>query len=268
VSLAVLPRAGRELAVVAVRDGGRVDVRVTPNAVGRYEGGDLGIGPTLRPQILQVHPGTPAASAGLERLDVIVAVDGQRGLPQEQIIERIRASAERPFVLTIERGGAERDVSVTAEPSGGVLRIGASISPWEVRHVDPNALEAVRLSVVQNWNNTLLIGRTLRGLVTRDTPVRQLMGPIGIAELSGTSAAMGLGALLSMMAMLSLNLGLLNLLPIPVLDGGHIAILAVEGLARRNLSDRVKERVLLAGAAAIVLLMVTVIYNDIARLMR
>jgi regulator of sigma E protease len=94
------------------------------------------------------------------------------------------------------------------------------------------------------------------------------MGPVGIAELSGNMAVLGWTALLSFMAMISLNLGLINLLPVPVLDGGHIAILAVEGLARRDLSVRVKERVLMAGAAMLVLLMVTVIYNDVARLLR
>ena len=124
------------------------------------------------------------------------------------------------------------------------------------------------MSLQQNWDNTVLIGKTLRGLFTRDTPVRQLMGPVGIAELSGTAAEIGWSALFNLMAMISLNLGLLNLVPVPVLDGGHIAILAVEGLARRDLSIRVKERMLMAGAALIVLLMVTVIYNDISRILR
>jgi regulator of sigma E protease len=94
------------------------------------------------------------------------------------------------------------------------------------------------------------------------------MGPVAIAEMSGTAAELGWQALFAFMAMISLNLGLLNLMPVPVLDGGHIVILAVEGLARRDLSVRVKERVLLAGAAMIILLMVTVIFNDVARLLR
>jgi regulator of sigma E protease len=86
--------------------------------------------------------------------------------------------------------------------------------------------------------------------------------------MSGSAAHSGWLPLLNLMAMISLNLGLLNLVPVPVLDGGHIAILAVEGLARRDLSVRVKERILMVGAALIVLLMVTAIYNDIARLLR
>ena len=98
--------------------------------------------------------------------------------------------------------------------------------------------------------------------------MKQLMGPVAIAELSGSAAQLGWIYVFELMAMISLNLGLLNLLPVPVLDGGQIAILAVEGLFRRDLSLQVKERILMVGAALIVLLMVTVIYNDIARLVR
>ena len=101
-----------------------------------------------------------------------------------------------------------------------------------------------------------------------ELPVRQLMGPVAIAELSGSAAQLGFAALFQFMSMISLNLGLINLLPVPVLDGGHIAILAVEGVTRRDLSVRVKERILIAGSALIVLLMVTVIYNDVMRLFR
>ena len=94
------------------------------------------------------------------------------------------------------------------------------------------------------------------------------MGPVAIAEMSGNAAQVGWIAIFNLMAMISLNLGLLNLVPVPVLDGGHIAILAIEGVARRDLSLRIKERMLMAGAAMIVLLMVTVIFNDISRLLR
>jgi regulator of sigma E protease len=92
-----------------------------------------------------------------------------------------------------------------------------------------------------------------------------LMGPVAIADLSGTAAAQGWVQLFSLMAMISLNLGLLNLMPIPVLDGGHIAILAMEGLSRRDFSMRVKEKMLLVGFALLLMLMGTVIYNDLTR---
>ena len=94
------------------------------------------------------------------------------------------------------------------------------------------------------------------------------MGPLSIATMTGQAAQLGWVSLFTFMAMISLNLGLINLMPVPVLDGGHIVILTVEGLARRDLSVRVKERILMVGAAMIVLLMVTVIYNDVVRLFK
>ena len=92
------------------------------------------------------------------------------------------------------------------------------------------------------------------------------MGPLGIAEVAGGAASVGWAALFGTMAMISLNLGLLNLMPVPVLDGGHIAILAMEGLSRRDFSMRVKEKMLLAGFVLLLTLMVTVIYNDLMRI--
>ena len=125
--------------------------------------------------------------------------------------------------------------------------------------------EAAKLSVQRNYEFGGDIFRTLVGLLTRETSPKQLTGPLGIAQLSGDAAALGWVALFSLMATISLNLGILNLLPIPVLDGGHIFIMALEGLARRDFSTKVKESLLLAGFAVLMLLMVTVIYNDLTR---
>jgi regulator of sigma E protease len=128
-------------------------------------------------------------------------------------------------------------------------------------------VEAVKLSFKQNWEWTTLIFRTLGGLFTRETSVKQLMGPVAIADLSNTAAKQESWIpLFQLMAMISLNLGLLNLMPIPVLDGGHIAILALEGISRRDFSMKVKEKMLLAGFVLLLMLMVTVIYNDLMRI--
>jgi regulator of sigma E protease len=130
----------------------------------------------------------------------------------------------------------------------------------------PGPLEAVRLSVEHNIESSGIIFRTLAGLFTGETSVRQLQGPVGIAQLSGESAQEGFITLLSLMAMLSINLGILNLMPVPVLDGGHILIMALEGIARRDFSMQVKEKMLLAGFVVLMMLMVTVIYNDLTRI--
>jgi len=263
----ILLKANREISLVVQRDGQSVSLLATPDAEGRYDLGTLGISAQQRPQVTYVTPDSPAERAGLQSGDVVLAVDGTRGVPQQEIIERIQNS-EGPVTFTMERADGTVELQVTPEVDAGVRRIGVLLSPFEVEHIDPTLLEAFRLSAEENWATTLLIGRTLRGLFTRDTPVGQLVGPLGMADLSGSAAELGWQALFGFMAMLSINLAVLNLLPVPVLDGGHIAILAVEGLARRDLSVRVKERMLLAGAALIVLLMVTVIYNDVARFLR
>ena len=266
--LDVLTRAGRQMTLLVARDDGQVSVNVTPTAVGRYEAGDIGVDAVKRPQIMLVNPGTPADAGGLQRGDVLVAVGGDRSLTQERVIETIRAHAGQPLPIVVERAGSEVALSVVPEGSMGSATIGVQLSPYETRRIDPGLLEAFRLSAAQNWESTKLVGRTVRGLVTTETPVRQLMGPVAIAEMSGMAAERGLADLFNLMAMISLQLGLLNLMPIPVLDGGHILILLVEGVARRDFSVKVKERILTIGAVAIILLMVTVLFNDIARLLR
>jgi regulator of sigma E protease len=263
-----LPKANKELELSVLRDGQIQTIHITPRAAGKYEIGEVGIFPIMRPQFTQVNPGGPADRAGVRRGDVVVGLEGTRAAPRDQIIERIRSSPGQPIRFTIERAGEEQELTVVPESDGGIGMIRVVLSYFEVKRVDPGPIEALKLSARQNWDNTVLIGKTLAGLITRETPVRQLMGPIAIAELSGSAAELGIIELLNLMAMISLNLGLLNLMPVPVLDGGQIAILAWEGLVRRDLSVRAKERILLAGAALIVLLMVTVIYNDISRLMR
>jgi regulator of sigma E protease len=266
--LAVLPKANREITLVVERSGGYVDVVVTPEAEGRFELGSLGVAPVLRPQVILVTPGSPAERGGLRARDVMVAFNGERGLGREDLIARIQQHPETAVVFTVERDGREIDLAITPERSGDIGLIGAQIVALETRRIDPTLTQAVALSVEQNWEGAKLIGTTLAGLFTRETPVNQLMGPVAIAEMSGATAQIGWVALFGLMSMISLNLGILNLMPIPVLDGGHIAILMLEGLARRDFSVKVKERILFAGFALILMLMVTVIFNDVARLLR
>jgi regulator of sigma E protease len=157
------------------------------------------------------------------------------------------------------------EFTVTPRAEGNVGRIGIGIAD-ETRRIQPGPLKAVQMSVAQTWEISGLIIKTLAGLLSGATSPKQLMGPVGIAQLSGESAEQGWLPLLLLMAQLSLNLGLLNLLPIPVLDGGHITIMAFEGIARRDFSVKVKERMLFAGFVLLLLLMVTVIYNDLTRI--
>lgn len=267
-SMQVLPRAGRQLRLTIERNGAVIEQEVVPASVsvGRFEMGDIGIIPEMRPQIVSVIPGEAAAEAGLRGGDIVLAVGEEQPVTQPRVIEIIRAHEEQPLAFQILRDGEPRTVTVTPRRVGDLVRIGATINPYETRTVDPTLVGAFRLSVEQNWKWTTLIGTTLVGLFTRDTPVSQLMGPVAIAGLSGDAAEAGWIQLFSLMAMISLNLGLINLMPIPVLDGGHITILALEGLSRRDFSMKVKEKMLLAGFVLLLMLMVTVIYNDLARI--
>ena len=227
--------------------------------------GDLGVGPVMEPQIRSVNPGEPADLAGILTDDVIEAVEGE-ALKSDDLIARIHASAGQPLRLTIRRDDASRDIMVTPALVGDIGLIGVSISPFLVRIVEPSFGEAVVMSFERNLEWSGLIFETLVGLFTAETSPRQLVGPVGIAQLSGGAAELGFVALLSLMSMISLNLGILNLLPVPVLDGGHIVIMALEGVSRRDFSMRAKERMLLVGLVVIMTLMVTVIYNDLTRI--
>jgi regulator of sigma E protease len=211
--------------------------------------------------------GNPAERAGFKTGDIVVAVNGERMTSTEQLRNAIAGNPGRAITTTILRQGAEQEVIVTPalDSSENIGKIGVSITE-EKKVIQPGPVEAVKMSVERNVQLTAMIFQTLWGLVTRETSPKQLMGPVGIAQLSGESAQLGWIALFSLMASISLNLGILNLLPIPVLDGGHIVIMALEGVARRDFSMRVKEKMLLAGFVVLMMLMVTVIYNDLTRI--
>ena len=192
-------------------------------------------------------------------------IDGEP-VAGNELVERISGSADTPLEMTLRRGEGLERVTVTPVARGDRAVIGVGFSEFEFRVVEPGLIEAFGMSLERNYEWSGLIFRTLWGLLTAETSPRQLVGPVGIAQLSGGAAQVGWVALFSLMAMISLNLGILNLLPIPVLDGGHIFIMAMEGVTRRDFSMRAKERMLMAGLVVLMMLMVTVIYNDLTRI--
>ncbi|MFH1731572.1 MAG: RIP metalloprotease RseP [Planctomycetota bacterium] len=265
VFMAVLPKANREVRMVVRRDGLDRTLLVTPDAQTKYEIGDIGVLPEIHPQVISVSPGDPAAEAGVQIGDVVLGVDDRMGVNRAELIEYIQQHDGAPITLHLDRAGGRVDLTLTPRLRGDVSIIGAILSIYEVRTIEPGPLQAIQLSLERNWEWSRLIVQTLVGLFTRETSVKQLMGPVAIAEMSGGAAELGWLALFNLMALISLNLGLLNLMPIPVLDGGHITILALEGLARRDFSMRVKEKLLIGGFVLLLMLMVTVIYNDLTR---
>jgi regulator of sigma E protease len=257
-------RPSRDIPITLDRGGRTVTVSARSTA-DRYEVGDIGVLPNVSPRVQSISAGDPADRAGLKVGDVVVAINGEPVVFASRLSETTWKSAGKQLDLLIRRDGVERHISVTPELRGDRGLIGAGIVN-QSKSFTPTPLEAVRMSVVQNWESSGAIFKTLVGLFTGETSVRQLQGPVGIAQLSGESARAGWVELLALMAMISLNLGILNLMPVPVLDGGHILIMALEGVARRDFSMAVKEKMLLAGFAVLMVLMVTVIYNDLTRI--
>ena len=265
--MAVATRANRPVRLTIERDGQRIERQVTPAAIDRYETGAIGVLPVTHPQIAEVRAGQPGAEAGLRGGDIVMTAGGEANVNRARLIELIRAHEGKPLPLEVLRGDARVTVTLVPRLIDQQVIIGATITEAEFKTVEPGPVEAVKLSLKQNWEWTTLIFETLGGLFTRQTSVKQLMGPVAIADLSGTAAQQDSWIpLFQLMAMISLNLGLLNLMPIPVLDGGHIAILALEGVSRRDFSMKVKEKMLLAGFVLLLMLMVTVIYNDLMRI--
>ena len=262
---AMMLAAGREIEVVLVRDGAVQTLRFTPDLIEKYHAADLGVRPMMRMRLGQLEPGEPAERAGMQVGDVILAIDGVP-MDAERVLSSIRGSIGKPLTIRVRRGTEEREFTVTPIAKDGNGRIGFAPRAETQTVRAASLLDAVRLSYAHNLDSAGLVFKTLRGLFLGQASPKQLTGFIGIAQASGAMAAEGAAALFMFMAMLSMNLAILNLLPIPMLDGGHIFIMLLEGLARRDFSLRVKERLLMVGFALVMTLMVTVIYNDLMRI--
>ena len=211
-----------------------------------------------------MQPEGAADKAGVKTNDVVLAVNGQPITFSYHLKEAIAKHPEQQITLTILRDGKQQTIQATPARNGNEGLLGIGIADETVK-IKPGIGQAITLSLQKNYEYSGLIFQTLWGLFSGETSPKQLMGPVAIAQLSGEAASLSWIALFGLMASISLNLGLLNLMPIPVLDGGHITIMALEGLARRDFSMRVKEKMLLAGFVLILMLMVTVIYNDLTR---
>ena len=258
-------KPNRDIDLSFLRDGNTLSTTLRSSAEGKYEVGDIGVFPNATPIVASLIKGDVAEKAGLKPGDLLLAVDGQPMTQPSQLTEAISKNAGKQTDILIKRSGQEMHINVTPERRGDRGMIGIYFGQ-QTKSFKPGPLEAIQLSIQRNIEFGGLIFKTLGGLFVGTTSPRQLMGPVAIAQLSGESAALGVIPLLTLLASISLNLGLLNLMPIPVLDGGHILIMALEGIARRDFSAQVKEKMLLAGFVLILLLMVTVIYNDLTRI--
>jgi regulator of sigma E protease len=230
----------------------------------------LGFAP-VKPIIDDVALGMPAKRAGLREGDFVRTVDGQPIEWWGEFTERVRGSNGKPVALDVERHGQLIHTVVTPEAAAGehgetVYQIGVLVH-YDAAYRRVAVPEAVRHASVQTYetiNETLgVVGRLLSGRVS----VKQLQSVVGISRAAGQAVRKGTQAVISLMVLISVNLGILNLLPIPILDGGSILLLAIEGSLRRDLSMAFKERFVQVGLVFLLVLFAYVMYNDVMRLL-
>lgn len=221
---------------------------------------------TVEASIGAVTPDSAAAAAGLLPGDRILRIDGREITGFSELAERVGNGGGRPMTLQLARDGALRSVSVTpravALPDGQTaFRLGVAAPPPQRRAVGPT--EALWVGVVDSWTLTVLTLQGVGRLFVGDG-LDQVGGPVRIAQLSADVGNLGPAALLRFMALLSINLGLLNLFPIPVLDGGHLLFFAAEAVLRRPLNARLRMVATQAGMLLLLGLMVLLTFNDLS----
>lgn len=265
-AISTLP--GHLLSVVVNRNGQEVSLSV-PSGQSMEE--IFGY-PADRLLVGSVSPGMPAEKSGLKDGDEIVRVDGKNLASPIEFPPLVQASQGKPLNLTINRSGNTLPIEVRPQRVGvkngvALWQIGIAIQSGDVveRRLPVGAafVESLGTNAMMVRQISYVVLELFRGNIS----LKQLEGPLGIARDSGRAAKQGVGALLQLMAMIGMNLAVLNLLPIPPLDGGHILLLFIEGTIRRDLSVRVKERFVTVSMVFLLLVFAIVMYNDVLRLL-
>jgi regulator of sigma E protease len=223
--------------------------------------GRAGIAFGTEPVVGRVMPNTPAALAGVRAGDRILTADRKPVASLETFAKISDDAKTKPIALDLARGAQRVHVIVAPTADADLAVSRGIIRPTKL--IKLGLLPALRYSAEENWKSLRLAMSALGRLFRPEGSIKELSGPINIARISGMVVQEGWLPTIMLMALISLQLGVMNLLPIPVLDGGHIMILLIEGIARRDLSLRVKERIQQVGFAALATLMIVVIYNDV-----
>jgi regulator of sigma E protease len=255
-------------------DGSVVTARIHPDALEQRAKAAQSLQPYRAAVVGQVLPGRPAARAGVEPGDTITAVNGLPVTQWYDLLEVLQKNGQQPIRVEVARAGGRRQFEITPYvdsifgPTGKpqpIGRIGVAVAGGF--RSEPLTLGE---SMVEGWHGTVAastqIVRTVRGLFSGRISKREVGGPILIGQLAGESARLGLDAFLGFMALISINLAVLNLLPVPVLDGGQFLFLLAEAVVRRPLPLKLRERLTMVGLVLIVLLMGLAFSNDLRRL--
>ena len=263
---------GKPILFVLERGGELIPISLPPGTVRSAESALAVLGVPREPVIVgRVANGMPAERSGIRPGDQILAINGVPILSQVHLSNRIQQISGQPADFLIQRG--DRQMHLTIRPAHGDpgdgrprWQIGIGFSQENIYRSYPFP-QAVGRALVYNVRMAQQILHVLAQLFEGKVSLKQLEGPVGIARQSGQAARMGVLPLLYLMAIISLNLAILNLTPIPILDGGHILMLAIEGSLRRDLSVAAKERYVQVGLVMVLLIIAIVTYNDILRLL-
>jgi len=231
--------------------------------------------PALPPVLAELDPKGPAQAAGLKTGDRLLALDGQSVGDWQQVVDAVRVRPDARIVLRVERDGAPVDVPVTLGARGeskapnGYLGAGVKAVDWPpemIREVSFGPVAAIGEGARRTWTMSVLTLDSLKKMLFGELSVKNLSGPITIAKVAGASAQSGIADFLNFLAYLSISLGVLNLLPIPVLDGGHLLFYLIEWARGRPLSDRVQGWGIQIGISLVVGVMLLALVNDLGRL--
>jgi regulator of sigma E protease len=266
-----LVSAGKGLPIIIERNGQRIPLVVTPEMDAKAGIGLAGWAEKTDIEVGGLVAGMDAEKQGLLKGDLLVSINGQPIRTIYRIHEELKKSNGKPVELTYRRQGVEH--TVTIQPafsdqtgSGARWMIGVELAP-RIVYTKLAPVQAVRESIRQNMKGATLIYQFLHAILERRSSPKSLEGPISIARLSGEAAREGAGSFVNLMATVSLNLAIFNLLPIPILDGGVILLLLIEMLMRRDLSLTLKETVFKLGFVFLMMVVMFVLYNDISKLL-
>lgn len=263
VELAVGTKPEKLITLDVKRDDEVLAVELMTEKRTRYEMGYAGFFGKILTQTGVVIPGSPAEKGGMKPNDVILAINGEL-VYFYQFLEIIEKNAGNELVFLIDREGTTQTLRITPRLEGKVGKIGIGPVPKSIIK-KYGLFAAVHQGFKESIKLTFLVINFLKDLITGQASARQLGGPIEIANISYAAFRMGFIAMISWIAIISLQLGIINLFPIPVLDGGHLLVLLLEGITRRDFSLKIKQIVIQIGFAIFILLIVFAILNDVTR---
>ncbi len=211
--------------------------------------------------IASVTPGSPAQAAGIEKGDKIVEINGTKTGSWEDVVTEIKASKPgEPMNVVAENGGEKRSLVVTPEKKDGNVIIGVTAS------VSHSAVKSIKYGFIGTWNITKMMLKTIKMLITGKLSAKALSGPVGIVQVLGQAGSNGVAPFLYLVALISINIALLNMFPFPALDGGRVLFVIIRKLTGNMISDKTEGMIHLVGMALLVALFVVVTKNDIIRL--